>query len=423
MAGGKGTRLAAINADIPKPMFPVFGKPILEYQIESLQKSGIKDITLIVGHLKEVIINYFSDGQKYGVNINYIEEKEPLGTAGALFYLKEEPEDFILLFGDLILDIDFRRFMRFHQESKAMITLFGHPNSHPFDSDVIEINQENRVTNILSKKVERDFWYHNFVNAGVYCVNPKALESITEPAKIDLEKTLIAGLIMQGKVYAYKSTEYVKDMGTPDRLSAVSNDLLNGVVSGRCLKQKQKAIFLDRDGTINEYVGFLRNIDDFRLLPHVAEAIKKINASPYLTIVATNQPVVARGEVTFQQLEEIHMKMETELGKANAYLDDIFYCPHHPHKGYEGEIPELKIDCDCRKPRTGMIDQAAKKYNIDLAKSWYIGDTTMDIQTGKNAGMKTILVKTGEGGHDRKYPVEPDYIAADLEEAVSYILE
>ena len=422
MAGGKGTRLAALNADIPKPMFPVLDKPILEYQIESLKKSGITDITLIVGHLRKVVIDYFKDGKKLGVTISYIEENEPLGTAGALYYLKDEKEPFVLVFGDLILDIDFNRFMDFHTEHGAAITLYGHPNAHPYDSDVIEIDQNNRVTGILSKKEERNFFYHNFVNAGVYCISPDALESIKEPIKIDLEKTLIAGLIAEKKVYAYKSTEYVKDMGTPDRLSAVSTDVRNGVVARRSLKKKQKAVFLDRDGTINEYVGFLRSVDEFRLLPEVSEAIARINASPFLTIVATNQPVIARGEVTFSELEEIHKKMETELGKGGAYLDDIFFCPHHPHKGYEGEVAELKFDCECRKPKIGMLLQAAEKYNIDLASSWYIGDTTMDIQTGKNAGMKTILVQTGEAGKDGKYDAEPDFIAGDLMEAAMHIL-
>lgn len=423
MAGGKGTRLAALNADIPKPMFPVLGKPILEYQVESFLKSGIRDITLIVGHLKEVVMDHFGDGSNFDVNISYIEENEPLGTAGALYYLKDETEDFILVFGDLMLDIDFIPFMKFHKEHRAAISLFGHPNSHPCDSDVIVVDEDSRVMEILSKKAERNFYYHNFVNAGVYCVSPTALEGIASPMKIDLEKTLIAGLIEQGQVYAYKSTEYVKDMGTPDRLSAVSDDVKNDVVSGRNLKQKQKAIFLDRDGTINRYVGFLRNINDLKLLPMTAEAIAKINASSYLTIVATNQPVIARGEVTFQELHEIHKKMETELGRKGAYLDDIFFCPHHPHKGYEGEIEELKIDCDCRKPKIGMLERAAEKYNIDLSQSWYIGDTTIDVQTGKNAGMKTVLVQTGEAGQDGKYDVVPDYIAKDLYDAIVLILD
>lgn len=422
MAGGKGTRLAEINADIPKPMFTVCGKPVLEYQIESLVRSGIREITLIIGHLGQMIIDYFGRGEMFGAHINYIEEREPLGTAGALYYLKNESDDFILVFGDLMLDIDFNRFMDFHKKHDAWITLFGHPNSHPYDSDIIQIDFDSRVTGILSKKVERNFYYHNFVNAGVYCVNPKALKNIEKLEKIDLEDRLITNLITQEHVFAYKSTEYVKDMGTPDRLLAVTSDVQTGVVAARSLKNKQRGIFLDRDGTINEYVGFLRNINDFKLLPNVSEAIAKINRSSYLAIVATNQPVVARGEVTFQQLEYIHMKMDTYLGKEGAYLDDIFYCPHHPHKGYAGEIPELKIDCECRKPKIGMIKKAAEKYNIDLSQSWYIGDTTIDVQTGRNAGMKTILVQTGESGKDNKCNAVSDYIASDLMSAVCHIM-
>ena len=423
MAGGKGTRLASVAADLPKPLIPVLNKPILEYQIESLVRSGIREIYLVVGHLKNTIISFLGDGHRFGVHIRYIEENEPLGTAGALFYLKEETDDFILVFGDLILDIDFARFMRFHKTKGGMITLYGHPNSHPYDSDVIEADAEDRVIGILGKKEERNFWYHNLVNAGVYCISPKALAGMESPQRMDLEKILISDWIQQGEVFVYRSTEYVKDMGTPDRLAAVSADVENGLVSARSLKKKQKAVFLDRDGTINEYVGFLRRAEDFRLLPGSAEAIAMLNASQYLCIVTTNQPVIARGETSFEQLDEIHRKMETELGRKRAYLDAVFFCPHHPHKGFSGEIPELKIDCECRKPKTGMLRQAAEKYNIDLSQSWYIGDTTVDIQTGKNAGMKTILVLTGEAGTDGKYDVTPDAVAADLLSAVKLITE
>ena len=426
MAGGKGTRLVSLSSvfsNLPKPMFPVLGKPILEYQIESLKRSGVKDVTLVVGHKKKAIKDYFCDGQAFGVNIDYIEEDEPLGTAGALYYLKDgkngRTDDFLLLFGDLMLDVDFERFMAFHKNhGNALITLFGHPNSHPYDSDLLVVDEHSKILEIQKKSGERNFYYHNFVNAGLYCVNPSALQGITKPEKLDLEKNIISNLIETGNVYAYRSTEYVKDMGTPDRLKTVENDVRNGIVSKRNLRNKQKAIFLDRDGTINEYVGFLRDINDFKLLPTVTEAVAKINASSYLTIVATNQPVIARGEVSFKELDEIHKKMETELGEQGAYLDDIFFCPHHPHKGFEGEIPELKIDCNCRKPKIGMLKQAAEKYNIDITASWFIGDTEVDVQTGKNAGMKTILVLTGEKSQKH----EADYVAINLLEAVNLVM-
>ncbi len=120
-----------------------------------------------------------------------------------------------------------------------------------------------------------------------------------------------------------------------------------------------------------------------------SKAIKKINSSEYLAIVVTNQPVIARGEVTYDELQEIHNKMETLLGAEGAYIDAIYYCPHHPHKGYEGEITELKFECDCRKPKPGMLIKAATDFNIDLSQSWMIGDGENDVLAGKNAGCKT----------------------------------
>ena len=175
---------------------------------------------------------------------------------------------------------------------------------------------------------------------------------------------------------------------------------MKGVVKAKNLKSKQKAIFLDRDGTLNKYVGFLRNISDFELLSGVAEAIKEINASGYLAIVITNQPVIARGEITFDGLQEIHNKMETLLGREGAYLDAIYFCPHHPEKGFKGEISELKIDCDCRKPKPGLFFRAAKDFNIDLSKSWMIGDGKNDVLAGKNAGCKTALIGSEDFGQD-----------------------
>ena len=213
-----------------------------------------------------------------------------------------------------------------------------------------------------------------------------------KPIKVDLDRQLLKPLAGTGKMFCYDSPEYVKDMGTPERYYSVCEDYKTGRVSGKNLKNKQKAVFLDRDGTINKYVGFLRNIDDFELVDGVADAIKKINASGYLAIVVTNQPVIARGEVSFEELEEIHNKMETLLGKEGAYLDAIYFCPHHPHKGYEGEHPELKFDCDCRKPKPGMLLNAARDFNIDLSQSWMIGDGENDIKAGQNAGCQTALI-------------------------------
>ena len=195
-----------------------------------------------------------------------------------------------------------------------------------------------------------------------------------------------------GKMFCYDSPEYVKDMGTPERYEVVVKDYSRGVVSAKNLRNKQKAVFLDRDGTINKYVGFLRSVDQFELLPGAAEAIKRINRSGYLTIVVTNQPVIARGEVTVEELELIHHKMETLLGLESAYIDAVYYCPHHPHKGYEGEVVGLKIDCDCRKPKPGMLLKASQQLNVNLEQSFMVGDSENDVLAGEAAGCKSVMI-------------------------------
>lgn len=394
-AGGKGTRIAALNSTLPKPLLPVAGKPVLEHEIECLVKQGITDIILTVGYMAEQICEYFGDGRELGAHIEYIREDVPLGTAGALYYLKGKVnDDFLLLNGDMIFDVDFRRLMDFHKSHKADVTLLVHPNDHPYDSGIIITDENACVQGWLTKEDERG-WYSNCVNAGIHVMSAHVLDILTEPKKTDLDRDLLKPMISSGKIYAYRSPEYVKDMGTPERIRQVERDIETGFVRSRNLSRKQRAVFLDRDGTINKYVGFLRDIDEFELIDGVSKAIKRLNQGGYLVIVVTNQPVIARGEVTWEELYEIHKKMETLLGQQGAYVDDIFICPHHPDKGFPGERAEYKYDCDCRKPKPGLILEAAKKYNIDLSQSWAVGDSVTDAQAGKTAGCHTILLENG----------------------------
>lgn len=415
MAGGKGTRIASVNSEVPKPMICVDDKPILEHQIECLAKQNLKDIILVIGYKGEVIEEYFGDGSKFGVQIEYIKEEVPLGTGGALYFLKSViKEDFFLINGDIIFDVDFHRFYQHHKLNEGIATIFTHPNSHPYDSGVIMADKTGKVIKWMTKEEERT-WYKNCVNAGIHILSPEIFSKFEILEKKDLDRDILKQLIKEEKLYIYQSPEYVKDMGTPDRFYAVQEDIRTGIVAGKNLNQKQKVIFLDRDGTINKYVGFLRNVDDMQLIGGVSEAIKKINSSGFLVIVITNQPVIARGEVSFEELEEIHNKMETLLGNNGAYLDDIFYCPHHPDKGFDGERAELKFDCECRKPKTGLFMQAAEKYNVDLANSWMVGDSLTDMEAGKNAGCSVVLCGTNSEYQGVQFK--------KLEECVDYILK
>lgn len=400
MAGGRGTRISKLFPDIPKPLIPIQGIPVLEREIISLRDQGFTDIVLTIGYMAEKIKEYFGDGSKLGVSISYFVEEKPLGNAGALFFL-DLKEDFLLLNADAVFDVDFNRMVEFHKRHGGLVTLFTHPNSHPYDSGLIIAGENGDVEKWLAKEDERPLYYKNRVNAGLHVISPKTLEmsgikkeDIGDGRKVDLDRQILKPLCGTGKMFCYDSPEYVKDMGTPERFRAVEEDYKKGVVSAKNLKNKQKAIFLDRDGTINEYVGFLRKEEEFELIDGVAEAVKKINQSGYLAVVVTNQPVIARGEVTFEGLEKIHNKMETLLGMEGAYLDGIYFCPHHPHSGYEGEVKKLKIDCDCRKPKPGMFLKAAEDLNIDLSQSYMIGDGENDIVAGKAAGCKTVLLNT-----------------------------
>ena len=429
MAGGKGTRIASVKSDVPKPMIPICGKPILEWQIENLKTCGLTDITLVVGYLGNVIQEYFGDGTKFGVSINYFVEDTPLGTAGALFKMPELTEDFLLMCGDVILDVDFNRFIEFHKKNNAWASLMAHPNGHPYDSSLLVTEilppqvaggnpvDTHRVIQWMNKEDER-LYYKNRVNAGIEIISPELLKETKKnfvprhpetPDKIDLDRDVLKPNIKSGRIYAYDTPEYIKDMGTPDRYYEVEEDIKSGKVKARNLKNKQKAVFLDRDGTINKYVGFLTKPEQFELIPGVAEAIKKINKSGYLAIIVTNQPVIARGDCTWAELQEIHNQMETELGKEGAFVDAIYICPHHKDNGFEGERPEYKFDCDCRKPKPGLLLQAANDLNIELSQSFMIGDSDNDLEAGKNAGVKDSI------------KIKADYIV--LKDKISSILQ
>lgn len=423
-AGGKGTRLSSLTHEIiPKPMLPLNGKPMLQWQIENLSQYGFIEFVIIIGHLGDKIQEYFGDGSGYGVHITYIEEKEPLGSAGSLYYLKDKIEDrhFILIFGDVMFDLAWDRMIAFHEKKHSIATLLVHPNSHPYDSDLIIMNEVNQILGMDSKTNIRNDWYDNCVNAGIYILSGTILRNLDVPKRLDLEKDLLLPLMGKAHIYGYITPEYVRDAGTVDRFCAAQKAQKDGIWSRKNLSNTQKCIFLDRDGTINRYHGLISQEEELELEPCAVEAIRLINESGYLAIVITNQPVVASGMCDIEDVRRIHRKLAVLLGEQGAYLDDIVFCPHHPDKGYPEENPEYKIACNCRKPATGMIDEMIHKYHIDCSQSYIIGDSTIDIQTGINAGLHTVLVHTGVAGKDGKYDVKAEIEAEDILEAVKRI--
>lgn len=429
LAGGKGTRFKEVTRDVlPKPMVNIDGKPILQHQIEFLARNNVNKIILSVGYKAEIIKDYFKEGKQFGISIIYSEESKPLGTAGAFKYAeslfnREREEDILVIYGDIIFDIDLERMLNFHKCHNGLGTLFVHPNDHSYDSDLLEVNQDDRAINFINKPHSKELIYQNLVNAGLYILRSEILQYIPYKQKLDFGRDIFPKIIDTKKyLYAYNSPEYVKDIGTPDRYNKVKDDILNGKVHRKNLKNKQKVVFLDRDGVFNKEVDLLYKPEQLKLISGVEEAIKQLNNSDYLVVIATNQPVVARGLCTEEGIREIHKKLETLLSRQGAFIDRIYYCPHHPDKGYPEENKKYKIKCNCRKPEVGMFLQAEKDLNISKEKSFMIGDTTTDIQTGKNYGIRTILVKTGYKGLDKKFSVKPDYIFQDLKEAVDFLL-
>ncbi len=422
LAGGKGTRLGHLTKDIPKPMVPLLGQPLVEYQVKLLARYDFSEIIFVVNHLGKAIEDYFGDGGRFGIPISYYHESEPLGTVGGIKELEDRlNSDFLVLYGDVMMEMDLHRLLQFHTEKKSEATLVVHPNDHPYDSDLVELNDEQRVINVLPKPHQDGLRYHNMVNAAAYVFSPVIFDFLEKGKKADFGKDIFPELYNQIKMYGYNTPEYLKDMGTPDRLEQVEKDIKSGKVERRSLAHSQRAIFLDRDGVLNYDTDLIHRPEDLELYEFTAAAISKINTSDYLSVVTTNQSVVARNLTTIDGLAEIHKKLETALGNEGAKLDAIFYCPHHPHGGYPGENPKYKIECKCRKPKPGMINQASKAFNIDPTQSFMIGDSERDMGAGKAAGCTTVGVMTGHGL--KKTSLLPDYFFGNLKEAVDFIID
>ena len=431
LAGGAGTRLKDRLGDLPKPMIPIAGKPLLEHQLELAKAHGFTDLIFFVHYRADLIEKHFGDGSKWGVRIRYVTEREPLGTAGAVLAGSELlAERFVVLYGDTMVNVDLGRIWKAHEEARADATLLLHPNDHPLDSDLVEVDEAARVLAFHNRPHPPGRWFQNLVNAGLYVLEKEALLAQREalasggPCIIDFGKDIFPAMVRGGAtLLGYNSPEFIKDIGTPARYDRVCAQFANGTIARSSLATPQRAVFLDRDGTLVPDKDCLRSADGLELLPGVAEAVHDLNHHAWRTVVVTNQPVIAKGWCDEAELQRMHNKLETLLGLEHAFLDRIYYCPHHPEAGFEGERPELKIRCDCRKPGIGMIQKAAAELNIDLAQSWMIGDTTTDMQTAKNAGLRSILVRTGAGGKDGKQAATPNFVCDDLQAAVKLILE
>lgn len=401
IAGGQGTRIASVNNEIPKAMIPVAGKPVIEHEVELAKRYGFTEFLFLTGHLGHQIAEYFGDGSRWGVSIDYYQEPSPLGTAGALAEVVDRlSEDFFVFYGDTVMDIDLSRMLDYHTSHGADATLLLHPNDHPYDSDIVITDSQGWVTQFCTKPHPEGFVSRNMVNAAVFIFNKRIVGCIQRGRKSHIEKHVLPACLDKGmRLMGYVSTEYVKDMGTPERYHQVCEDWESGRVRAMNFDRPRKAVFLDRDGVINEDVGLVYKPEQMKLIDGVEESINYIHQKGYLVVVVTNQSVIARNLCTFAELETINATMETFLGKKRAYIDGLYCCPHHPDGGYPEERKEYKVKCDCRKPAPGLLLQAARELNIQLDESFMIGDRASDVQAGENAGVKaSFQIPTNEPG-------------------------
>jgi D,D-heptose 1,7-bisphosphate phosphatase len=411
IAGGKGRRLAAVAGDLPKALVPVGGKPVLQHQLELAAAAGIHAVTIFGGYGADQIEAFIGDGSRFGLKAQVSVEPQPMGNAGALLHsLDALPEEFFVVYGDVMLAVDLPRLAQAHSERQADVTVMVHPNDHPYDSDLLETAADGWVTAMPACPHPGDQFFGNLVNAGLYVIRREALRPWSAAGGTqDFTKNVMPRLI-------------ARDMGTPARLQQVESDWQRGMLRFEASKRRRPAIFLDRDGTLNVAKGFLRHHDGLELIPGVGPALRTLRQADFRLVVLTNQPVIARGEASAADVAAMHRRLEWELGKEEAYLDGIYVCPHHPDRGFAGERTELKMPCNCRKPNTGLFERACRELLIDETRSWMVGDQTSDVEMARRAGLRAILVQTGAGGHDGRFNVAADYVVNDLRAAATVIL-
>jgi mannose-1-phosphate guanylyltransferase/phosphomannomutase len=421
IAGGLGTRMTT-HTNLPKSLNLIAGKTLLERQIEFFYGKKITNFLLLLGNLSEPIIKASEQlEKKFPIRISYIVEETQLGTGGALLNaIPQLAQEFILIHGDIAINTEITELVKSVTEDDWDFALLYHPSNHPSDSDLLALNENQQVIGFFQKpRLAGD--YRNQANSGVYAFRLEVVKKSQQMLKeknarnCDLDRDLIPYLLSKGsRIKGIRNLGFVRDCGTRERLEFVSenwNELQNPVAT-------KPAVFLDRDGTLNHLNGFITHPDQLRLVDDAEIFVKSLNAMEFWVIVVTNQPVIARGEVTRLELDQIHAKIEAKVALKGGRIDHFLYCPHHPEKGFPGEKLELKIVCACRKPEPALIFKAQEIFPIDMERSWMIGDTWRDIELAQRVGIRSILI-----GEKKKGFKEDQFFASNLLAALRIIQE
>ncbi len=401
--GGKGTRLRDITLDTPKPLWELCGKHTLERCVKVLNDQGLSDFIWIINYRSELFVEEAKKiEKKYKVNINIHKEEVPLGEAGSLLKIIELLSDnFLFINGDIIFDIDIKRLFEFHLFNKSDISFITHLTNHPEDSDCITETSSLRINQYKLKNEKSKIGNFYLGNAGIALINKEVcnfVQNISSNKNRNL--SLFRDFIIVGhqnnlKVFSYKTSEYIKDMGTPDRLKMVTNDLNNCIVTKNSYRNIQTALFLDRDNTLIECEEgrYINSTDQVNLFEERIKKIANIALNFNLVVLVTNQPQIAMGKVSYQTVIDINSKLILLCQKKGLFISSCYICPHHNHSGFKGEVESLKTNCFCRKPMPGMFLEASYNRNISLERSLLIGDSWRDEFSARKVGMRFLNIE------------------------------
>ncbi len=425
IAGGLGTRIRSRSGEsIPKALVPVAGEPIIFRQLSLLNRFGISHIIILAGHLGTILQQQVqSHPWAKKLKIEFAIEQEPLGTAGGLLNARSffQKDDFLAIYGDIAVEMDLDRLIGFHRNKGSAATIVCHPNNHPQSSDLLRENPPDQVQAILPSKGRAPGNYRNLVPAGVYVFSQDIFDFISPQPPQDFIYDVFPRMLKTGQIIAlYNTTEYLRDMGSPARFDMVEKDIASGLMAKMNGIHKRPVIFFDLDGVVNADVPGrgITKPEEVKLLPRAAEAIGLVNETGWLAVAVTNRPQLAKGFINLLELESIHGRLEMELGAHGAWLDRIYYCPHHPKKGFEGEVPELKVVCDCRKPQIGLMERAFLELPADRQNAYMIGDSDRDMDAGKALKIPSYGVRTGNACQG----TSPDVLFDNVYDAVHFAI-
>jgi histidinol-phosphate phosphatase family protein len=423
LCGGVGSRLREAVGDLPKILVPIAGRPLLAHLLDGLAAAGTRDVLLLAGHGGTEVARVAGELAPMGMRVEVLVEPAPRGTAGALHGVADRlAPRFLLLFGDVYTQIDWRRFADFADERGGVATLLVHRTNHPEDSDVVALDDGGRVVAWArrgdGRRASGLVTTAALGNAAVAALHRDLLQFVPRGRSSDLYAEVLPSLVDARKpVHGYTSSEYVRDFGTPRRLQEVETD----VRRGRVVRRADLAL-LDRDGVLTEDGRDpVVRPDQLRLLPGAARAVRLLNEAGILTALVTNQAVVARGRCTLADLESIHARLGAMLAAEGARIDLVLACPHHPETQFPEGIAELRGPCECRKPRTGMVERALGELDVPAWRAVVIGDATVDLQLARNAGLASIALATGKRCEDAAFPARSVWRFGDLGEAARWL--